>query len=268
MTLSLHDVGYRYAGSATEVLHDVSLALEPGRVLGLVGANDAGKSTLCLVAAGLAPATIGGELHGEVRIDGVTTRGARPDELAQRCGILFQNPSTQLSGTSPTVWEEVAFGPRNLGLSLDEVIERVSSALDAMRISHLADRDPEHLSGGQAQLVALAGVLALRPAYLLLDEPTSQLDPLGTNLVGEAIGELTSRTGTGVLVAEHKTDLLSRIANDVAVLADGALVLAGAASTVLADERLEEWGVAPPSAVRLRRAARAVGVDLSSVDAA
>jgi energy-coupling factor transporter ATP-binding protein EcfA2 len=262
VTLTLQEVGYRYAGSTSEVLHDVSLTLEPGVVVGVVGANDAGKSTLCLVAAGLAPASIGGELRGEVRIDEISTRGARPDALAQRCGILFQNPATQLSGTSPTVWEEVAFGPRNVGLPLDEVIERVTWALGAVGVSQLADRDPEHLSGGQAQLVALAGVLALRPAYLLLDEPTSQLDPLGTQLVGEAIAELTSRTGSGVLLIEHKTDLLARISDRVVVLADGEVALAGSTSTVLADPRLDGWGIEPPSTVRLTRAAEVAGVDL------
>ncbi len=268
MTLSLRDVAYRYAGSASEVLRNLSLTLEPGRVLGVVGANDAGKSTLCLVAAGLAPATIGGELRGEVQIDELATRGARPDALAQRCGVLFQNPSTQLSGTSPTVWEEVAFGPRNLGMPLDDVIERVGWALDAVGVSPLAQRDPERLSGGQAQLVALAGVLALRPAYLLLDEPTSQLDPLGTNLVGKAIAELTSRTGTGVLLVEHKTDLLASIADDVAVLADGELVLMGPAPSTPADPRLDGWGTDPPSAVRLARAAASAGVEIPDEDVA
>jgi energy-coupling factor transporter ATP-binding protein EcfA2 len=264
VSLALRGVRYRYAGAAAAALEGVSLTLEPGHVLGVVGPNGAGKSTLCLVAAGLAPVTIGGELAGEVRIDGVTTASSRPHELAQRCGILFQNPTTQLSGTSATVWEEVAFGPRNLGLRLDEVVARVDAALDALAIRPLADRDPERLSGGQAQLVALAGVLALRPAYLVLDEPTSQLDPRGTRLVGAAIGELTRHTGAGVLIVEHKTDLLATIADQVAVLVAGSVVASDQASSMLGDARLEAWGIESPSRVRIERAARRAGVHLVS----
>ncbi len=268
MSLSLREVGYRYAGAARTALTDVSLDLEAGRVLGIVGANQAGKSTLCLVAAGLAPATIGGELSGEVTIDGVATRSARPWELAQRCGIVFQNAATQLSGTTASVWEEVAFGPRNLGMPITEVADRVAWALDALAIIELAARDPERLSGGQAQLVALAGVLAMRPAYLVLDEPTSQLDPQGTDLVATAIAALAEQSGAGVLVAEHKTDLLARLAAEVVVLGNGQVLAHGRAEEVLADERLDEWGVEPPSGVRLQRAAKAAGVRLPAENVA
>ena len=262
MSVSLREAGYRYAGATRPALSGISLELEAGQVLGVVGANQAGKSTLCLLVAGLAPATIGGELTGEVTLDGLATRSARPWELAQRCGIVFQNPATQLSGTTASVWEEVAFGPRNLGMAIADVAERVAWALDALAITELAPRDPERLSGGQAQLVALAGVLAMRPAYLVLDEPTSQLDPQGTDLVATAIATLADQSGAGVLLAEHKTDLLAQLANEVLVLGDGELRSQGKADDVLADQRLEGWGVEPPSAVRLRRAAKAAGVRL------
>ena len=259
MSLELRDVRYRYAGTRQPALDAVTLTVEPGGVLGIVGANGAGKSTLCLVAAGLAPATIGGRLDGVVLIDGVATASARPHELAQRCGILFQNPAAQLSGTSATVWEEVAFGPRNLGLPLDEVIARVEAALGALAIESIADRDPDHLSGGQAQLVALAGVLAMRPAYLVLDEPTSQLDPRGTELVAAALAELSRVNGAGILMAEHKTDLLQRLSHEVAVLVDGSVAAHAAADELLADRRLEGWGIEPPSSVRIARAAGEAG---------
>jgi len=259
MSLELRDVRYRYAGTRQPALDGVTLTLEPGRVLGIVGANGAGKSTLCLVAAGLAPATIGGRLDGEVLIDGIATASARPHELAQRCGILFQNPAAQLSGTSPTVWEEVAFGPRNLGLALDEVIARVEAALGALALAGIADREPDHLSGGQAQLVALAGVLAMQPAYLVLDEPTSQLDPHGTELVASALADLSRANGAGILVAEHKTDLLQRLSHDVAALVDGSVVAHAGADQLLTDRRLDGWDVEPPSSVRIARAARDAG---------
>jgi energy-coupling factor transport system ATP-binding protein len=262
MSLALRSVTYRYAGSKRPVLQAVDLTIERGSVLGIVGANDAGKSTLCLVAAGLAPATIGGRLDGEVLIDGATSTDARPHELAQRCGVLFQNPTTQLSGTTATVWEEVAFGPRNLGLSLDQIVERVGWAVSLLGIDALAARDPARLSGGQAQLVALASVLAMRPSYLVLDEPTSQLDPRGTQLVGGALARLAGSSEVGILLVEHKTDLLEGLAQRVAVLSAGTVVAIGPAMEVLRDERLDGWGVDPPSRIRLLRAAKRARVVL------
>lgn len=263
MTLVVEGVSYRYAGASAPALDGVDLAVKAGRVTGVVGANEAGKSTICLVAAGLAPGVIGGRLDGRVTISGLETSRGRPHDLAQRCGILFQNPATQLSGTTATVWEEVAFGPRNLALPLDDVVERVEAALRALDIAHLAARDPGRLSGGEAQLVALASILALRPACLVLDEPTSQLDPHGTRLVGEALGRVARELGAAILVAEHKTALLARLADEVVVLAAGRVVAAGPTASVLNDARLEDLGVEPPPAVRIRRALRDVGAALS-----
>jgi energy-coupling factor transport system ATP-binding protein len=267
MSLRMGGVSYGYAAATSPTLRGVSLDLEQGSVLGVVGANDAGKSTLCLVAAGLAPVAIGGRLEGTVVMDDLETTQAQPYELAQRCGVLFQNAATQLSGTAPTVWEEVAFGPRNLSLPLAEIVARVTAALSALNIADLAARDPQRLSGGEAQLVALAGVLALRPAYIVLDEPTSQLDPEGTRLVGDALALAAHTTGAGILIVEHKTDLLARLADRVAVIQAGQIVAIGPAGEILADVRLEDWGVAPPSTVRLTRSLAAHGLSLPSLAA-
>lgn len=262
MSLLLAGASYRYAGAARPALVSVDLEVAAGAVVGIVGANESGKTTLCLVAAGLAPVTIGGELTGTVEIDELPSSRQRPHELAQRCGVLFQNPSTQLSGTTASVWEEIGFGPRNLGLSVDETVQRVEEAMRVVGISALAERDPSRLSGGQAQLVALASVLAMHPRYLVLDEPTSQLDPGGTELVGDALADLAQRTGAGVLLVEHKTDLLDRIADRVVVLEGGRVVERGEARALLGDARLAGWGVDPPARARLERAAAEAGVEL------
>jgi energy-coupling factor transporter ATP-binding protein EcfA2 len=258
--LSLGGVRYRYAGATAWALDGLDLELEAGEVLGVTGANDAGKSTLCLVGAGLAPGAIGGQLEGTVRVGGDDPRELPPFRIAERCGILFQNAATQLSGTAVTVWEEVAFGPRNLGLDVSAIIDRVGWAMELAGVAELADRRPDRLSGGQAQLVALASVLALRPATLILDEPTSQLDPAGTILVGEALARLGRETGTALLLVEHKTDLLARIADRVAVVAAGRIAILGETDKVLADPRLPSLGVDPPAAVRLGRLATEAGV--------
>ena len=264
MSVVLSRVRYRYPAVSSFALDGVDLHVRAGEVVGIVGPNEAGKTTLCLVASGLAPLAIGGVLEGSVEVDGVRTADARTHDLAQRVGILFQNAETQLSGTVPTVWEEVAFGPRNLGLPVEQIVERVEHALDLLRIAHLAPRDPARLSGGQAQLVALASVLALRPACLVLDEPTSQLDPAGTRLVGDALAGLATETNAAILLAEHKTDLLAAVASRVALLVDGRVVADGPANDVLASPELERNGVEPPSSVRIERLASARGVRIPS----
>ena len=264
--LSLHAVRYRYAGAASWALDGVTLDVAEGHVVALLGPNDAGKSTLALVAAGLAPGVIGGALEGRVELGGDATTEIAPHQAAQRCGVLFQNPLTQLSGTAATVWEEVAFGPRNVGLGVPEIVDSVTHALAAVGIAELAARDPARLSGGQAQLVALASVLALRPAVLVLDEPTSQLDPHGTALVGRAIRRLARDTGTAVLLIEHKTDLVALVADEVAVLDAGRIVARGATTSMLGDALLDRVGVDAPAIVRLQRTLQAAGCDADLVD--
>ena len=257
--LELHRVGYRYAGYAQGVLHDVDLTLADHEIVGVVGANESGKSTLCLVASGLAPGSIGGSLTGHLTIDGVDMARQPLHEFSTRVGIGFQNPATQLSGVTGSVFEEIALGPMNLGLAGRNTVERARAALRTLGIEHLAEREPRRLSGGQAQLVVIASLLAMRPAHLVLDEPTAQLDPEGTRLVGEALRDLAA-TGTALLVAEHKTDLLDGLCRRVVVLDGGRIVRDGPTEDVLGDPRLVEWGVEPPSRIRLARAVASRGL--------
>ncbi len=258
--LELRGATYRYAGYARPAIHDVDLRLADGEILGLMGANEAGKSTICLVASGLAPASIGGGLTGTLTIDAEPMAGRPVHELAARVAVGFQDPATQRSGIAATVFEEVALGPMNLGLPATETIARAREALTLLRIGDLADRDPSRLSGGQGQLVAIASLLAMRPRHIVLDEPTAQLDPEGTRLVADALRSLAA-TGTALLVAEHKTDLLDELCDRVAVVSEGRIVADGPTAAILGDGRLEAWGVEPPSRVRLARALAARGLD-------
>jgi len=265
--LELRDASYRYPGYAKEVLHDVSLRIDDGEIVGLVGPNDGGKSTLCLVASGLAPASIGGTLRGSLTIDGDPAAGLETHDLAERVVVGFQNPNTQRSGIAATVFEEIALGPMNLGLPVDETVERTREAIARLRLEAIERRDPQRLSGGQSQLVAIASLLAMRPRHVILDEPTAQLDPAGTRLVGDALQALAGM-GTSLLVAEHKTDLLDRLCTRVVVIDAGRIVLDGPAWKVLEDFKLEELGVEPPDRVRLARALADHGVDPGVVAAA
>ena len=257
--LALESVTYRYAGATRPSLRDVSLTLPDGEVVGLAGPSEAGKTTLCLVASGLAPRTVGGTLGGRLLLDGEDAAPMPIHELAGRIGIAFASPATQLSGVAETVYEEIAFGPMNLGLPRDDVIRRTDEALVALRIEPLAARHPARLSGGQQQLVAIAGLLALRPGLLVLDEPTAQLDPAGSRLVADALGRLAG-SGASILIAEQKTDLLAQVCHRVVVLSAGAVALEGPAKEALADPRLDALGVAAPAAVRLARAGEAAGL--------
>lgn len=260
-TLAMRGVSYRYPGYARHVLQELDLEIGPGEIVGLVGANEAGKSTLCLVAAGLAPASIGGTLGGEVVVNGQATAGRATHDLAASVGLVFQDPNTQRSGVTATVFEEVALGSVNLGRSVAETVRRTRAALATLRIEALMDRDPARLSGGQAQLVAVASILAMGPRLLVLDEPTAQLDPEGTRLVGEALRDLAG-TGTALLIAEHKTDLLDGLCSRIVGLEAGRIAFDGRAASILEDPALVAIGVEPPARVRLARAAAERGLTL------
>jgi energy-coupling factor transport system ATP-binding protein len=249
------------------VLHDVDLRLDDGEIVGLVGANEAGKSTLCLVASGLAPTSIGGDLKGTLTLDGTPAAGLKTHELAERVVVAFQNPNTQRSGIAATVFEEIALGPMNLGLTVAETVARTREAIARLRLEHLVTRDPQRLSGGQAQLVAIASLLAMRPRHIILDEPTAQLDPAGTRLVGEALRSL-AETGTSLLIAEHKTDLLDGLCGRIVAIDAGRIVLDGPTAAIFDDPRLAELGVEPPARARLGRALAERGVDPAVVDGA
>ena len=262
--LQLTGATYRYAGYATPVLHDVDLRLDDGDIVGLVGPNEAGKSTLCLVASGLAPASIGGDLRGSLTIDGTPAAGLRTHELAARVVVGFQNPNTQRSGIAAMVFEEIALGPMNLGLAVPETVARAREAIARLRLDHLIERDPGRLSGGEAQLVGIASLLAMRPRHVILDEPTAQLDPAGTRLVGEALRVL-AEAGTSLLIAEHKTDLLDEVCTRIVVIDGGRIVMDGPTAAIFDDPRLHDLGVEPPARARLDRALAERGLPRAAI---
>ncbi|MGH2467392.1 MAG: energy-coupling factor ABC transporter ATP-binding protein [Candidatus Limnocylindrales bacterium] len=250
---------YHYPAARRPALHDIELAVPHGAVVGLVGPNEAGKSTLCLVAAGLAPTVTGGALDGLLEIDGQAMTGRPPFELAQRVGLGLADPQSQLSGITGTVFEEIGLGPMNLGLPAHETVRRVEQAAAAVGIDRLLLRSPTGLSGGETQLVAIASLLAMEPSHLVLDEPTSQLDPLGARLVAEALHGLAHR-GMALLIAEHRTDLLDGLCDRVAVIEAGTITVEGPADETLSDPRLAALGVEPPSRYRLARAGARAGL--------
>ena len=228
--LALERVTFRYPATEAPALIDVSLDVTGGEVVALVGSIGAGASTLLLVAGDLAPRVVGGHLEGRVVF---ASQGIR--------GIVLSTPWTQLSGMAFTVWDEVAFGPANLGLARDEITRRVDRAIARLGIEELVSREPTTLSGGELQRVIIAGILAMQPGLLLLDEPTAELDPIGARSLWELVRAL-AKEGTAILVATSDLDALPAVADRVVWLDRGRVQVIGSAA-LLASEALVAAGL-------------------------
>lgn len=224
--LEVRDLTHVYA-TGTRALTGVSFALARGERVGLVGPNGAGKSSLLLHMAGVLPSA-----HGVLLLDGAIVDPKNQGTLHQQVGLVFQHADDMLFTTS--VHDDVAFGPRQLKLAADVVGERVQRALDQVAISHLADRVPHHLSAGEKRSVAIAAVLAMEPEVLLLDEPTSDLDPRGRR----ALLKLLDGLGKTLLVASHDLEFVLGLCDRVLVLDGGRVVTDGPAREILGDEPL------------------------------
>lgn len=236
--IQLQQVSYTYPASARPALRQVNLEIPAGQFCAVVGANGAGKSTLAYTIAGFIPHFYHGNLSGSVRIDGRETSQVPLSELVQQVGLIFQNPFNQISGTKFSVREEIAFGLENLGLPREEMEARIQAVLSLVDIEDLAERYPLALSGGQMQRVAIASVLAMQPQVLVLDEPTSQLDPVGSREVFAAVRALMSAGNLTVVMIEHKLEWVGAFADRVIALVDGVIAADGDPRAVLADEAL------------------------------
>jgi energy-coupling factor transporter ATP-binding protein EcfA2 len=220
--VTLESVGFTYPGASAPAVRGISLALEAGTVTGVTGPVGAGTSTLLLVAGGFAPRLTGGKLSGSRRL------------AADRVGIVFATPWTQLTGLASTVRAEVAFGPASLGSARGAVLAVAEGAMRDLGVTHLADRDPATLSGGELQRVVVASVLAMEPQVLVLDDPAAELDPAGADAL-YALLPAIARRGAAVLVATPDVERLARVAERVLVMEAGGVARAGAPAAVLDD---------------------------------
>ena len=241
--ISLEHASYSYPVTQGFALVDISLEIPAGQFCAVIGPNKAGKSTLAYLLAGFIPHFYHGRLSGKVSISGKVIEQTPPGELAQLVGLVFQNPFNQITGTKFTVREEIAFGMENLGIPREEMQERAEAVLDLLGINSLADRPPLSLSGGQMQRVAIASILAMQPQLLILDEPTSQLDPIGSREVFSALRSIMENLSMTVVMIEHKLEWIAEFADRVIALADGKLVADGLPGQVLADPALLNYGI-------------------------
>jgi cobalt/nickel transport system ATP-binding protein len=223
--IELKNTSYFYASSKTKALDDASLRIYPGEKIALLGANGAGKSTLFKHLNGiLKPAS------GQVLINGKEISRNNIREVRQTVGIVFQNPDDQI--LAPTVEQDVAFGPMNMGLPEKEVESRVAEALKLVHMSGFEERSPHHLSGGQKKLVAIAGILAMRPRVVVLDEPTAGLDPQTANQVINVIEEMNRELGITVILSTHDVDIVPLFADRVYVIHHGRIEAEGTAREI------------------------------------
>jgi energy-coupling factor transporter ATP-binding protein EcfA2 len=257
--VNLQDVTYKYPLTDTPALQNINLRVNEGEFLAVIGPNGAGKSTLCYALAGFVPHFFKGELTGLVEVLGKDLLNSTLSEWVLSVGLAFQNPFNQISGAKYTVFEELAFGLENIGIPREEMKSRVEDAMQLTGISDLAERSPYSLSGGQQQRVALTSILVMQPKVLVLDEPTSQMDPIGTREVFGVISRMTER-GMTVILAEHKVEWIAQFADRVIALKEGQIFLDGTPSEVLTSPLLQENGFGISRYTSVARKAKEIGL--------
>ena len=244
--ICIDNISFKYDEAGAYALKNVSLEINSGEMIAIVGHNGSGKSTLAKHLNGLLLPT-----EGDVRVDGDSTRDENAlNSIRRRVGMVFQNPDNQIVTT--VVEEDVGFGPENIGVPTDEILERVDEALKAVRMTEYAKSAPHMLSGGQKQRVAIAGILALRPKTLVLDEATAMLDPIGRREVLETVSEQNKRRGiTVVMITQYMEEAL--LCDRVAVMSGGELKMLDTPRNIFKRvDELRALGLDAPIAVSMR----------------
>jgi energy-coupling factor transporter ATPase len=259
--VSIEGLSFRYLDAPKLALTDVNLQIRQGEVVILAGQSGCGKSTLLRSLNGLIPHMYPGEYKGSITVDGNVVSETAMGVLAQKVGLLFQNPENQIFMFS--VERDIAFGLENLGLPREEMRKRVDEAMGLLHIESLALRAPHELSDGQKQRVALAGVIAMRPKLIILDEPTSLLDPKTASELVSLVHTLNKEVGITFVIVEHRLELLTAIADRIVVMDKGRKVMDGNPSEVLTNPESLGFGIAVPPVFRLYSQLARDGVQLS-----
>jgi len=260
--IEMRDLTFTYAGAEKPSILGINIVVEPGEFVVLTGPSGCGKTTVCRCLNGLVPNFYSGEMTGNVKVTDLDVRKTPTMELARHVGFVFQNPENQLFSLS--VERDVAFGPENLGLPRDEIRRRVDWALQATGISHLRNMAPYELSGGQQQRAAIASVLAMKPRLIVLDEPTSFLDPKSAQEILDVISQLNRELKLTIFLVEHRLDAVSRHADRVIVMDKGRVVLDGKPSNVYGEQA---WliGIGVPKVTMLFHLLRKDSISLDSI---
>ena len=251
--ITVENLRYRYPHAKELALDGLDFSVEKGEFIGIIGENGAGKSTLSQALMGLVPQFYKGAYGGTVMVDGIEAGRTPVAQLCGHVGLVFQNPFNQLSGAKDNVYEEVAFGMQNLGVPAEEMKNRVEEALKLLDIWQYRDRNPFDLSGGQMQRVAIASVLVMRPDVMILDEPTSQLDPEGSDEVFKAVETLTG-SGITILMIEQKIEKLAAYCDRILLLHKGKQIAFDTPQKVFSMPDLNNYGIQAPAFTRICKA--------------
>lgn len=248
--VSIEGLTYQYALTERPALLDINLSVEKGEYLAIVGRCGAGKTTLALSMNGIVPHMMIGGMSGRVLVDGRDTTQGPVREMAKTVGMVFDNPEFQLSQS--TVLSEMALGLENIGVPRPEMLERIEEALDIVGLTGLEERSPMALSGGQQQRLAIAAALVMYPEVLVLDEPTSNLDPVGKEEVFSVAARLNQEHEMAIVIVEHEVEVIALYADRVVVMDEGRIISSGSASDVFSDvDTLKRAGVRPPQVTEI-----------------
>ncbi len=243
--VELNDVTFAYTRGAPPAIANITFSINAGEFVALIGPSGAGKSTLCYALNGSIPQLFNGTMSGSVKVAGCDTFVDEIPTLAVHVGLVVQNARTQLFNV--TVRQEVAFGCENLGIPRSQIVERVAQALDFVGLTGFDGREPAALSGGQQQRLAIACVLAMDPELLVLDEPTSELDPIGAEQVMDVIARLNRELGKTIFMVTHDMEFVTRYASRVLLLHEHHLLDDGTPARIFANiDQLEQVHIRPP----------------------
>lgn len=240
--LDVKHITYKYPIGKENVIEDISFTIEKGEFVSIIGKNGSGKTTICNILRGLIPHTHGGKISGEILLNGKSFDEIGMGELSKKIGFVFQNPFIQISGVKETVFDEIAYGLENLGVPREEIITRVEDMIQLLKIDELKKKHPAQLSGGQRQRIALASVLVMEPEVLIIDEPTSQLDPQGSQEVFEII-ELMKKKNKTIVLVEHKMDLIAEFSDRIILIDDKKVIYNDKTENVLSKKDIMNYGV-------------------------
>ena len=261
--IETRDLTYTYPGVTKPSIEEVSITINKGDFVILTGPSGCGKTTLCRCFNGLIPHFYNGDLEGKIEVAGLNVVDHQIHQIARHVGLVFQNPENQLFALS--VEKDVAFGLENFAMPRDKMRKRVDWALQMAGISELSERPPHELSGGQQQRVAIASVLAMQPDIMVLDEPTSFLDPVGAEKIFKVINELNKKLGITIILVEHRLDLAAKYANHVIVMNKGKIALTGSPREIFTSEEARLIGVGIPKATKLYQHLKKHGIRLKAV---
>lgn len=242
--IEMQDVSFTYKGSETEVLQNINLTVEEGKFTVIMGRTGAGKTTLAMLPNGIIPQLVEGKVKGTVIADSKDTSLYRVQTMAKEIGLVLQDSETQIFGR--TVEEDTAFGPRNYLIPRKEILERTKVALSKVRLDGYEKRQTSQLSGGEKQRLAIAGILAMNPSIIILDEPTSELDPIGREEIYSTMVSLQKEQHKTVLAVEHSSQEISEKADEVVVLSDARVVWQGNPEVFFRElELVDKYGIKP-----------------------